>query len=149
MKKIILILGLPGSGKTTIAEKINNQLIDLGYNTKWLNADVIRKDFDDWDFSYTGRLRQAQRMKHLADQQLEGYIIIDMVAPLPEFRDEIQPNILIWMDTIGQGRYEDTNKMFIPPENYHFRITEFDSDKWSSKILHEITADYIDILLLQ
>jgi len=146
MKKVILVCGLPGTGKTTLAEQITNKLTNIGYTVNWYNADFLRQKLDDWDFSYEGRLRQAKRMKECADKHLTGYIIIDMVAPLPEFRDEINPNIIIWVDTINSGRFDNTNKMFIPPENYHFRVTEQDSDMWSTKIVNDLTTSYIDLI---
>lgn len=145
MKKTILVCGLPGTGKTTLADNIVEKLKDVGYNVQWYNADLLRQQLDDWDFTYEGRLRQASRMRECCDRHIEGYIILDMVAPLPEFRDEINPNIIIWVDTISSGRFENTNKMFIPPENYHFRVTEQDSDKWSTKIVNELTNNYIDL----
>ena len=146
MKKIILVCGLPGSGKTTLAEKITDKLKNVGYTVNWYNADFLRQKLDDWDFSYDGRLRQATRMKECSDKHLTGYVIIDMVAPLPEFRDVINPNITIWVDTINTGRFENTNNMFEPPENYHFRVTDQNAEFWSTKIVNDLTTNYIDLL---
>lgn len=146
MKKVILICGLPGSGKTTLAEQIVNKLKNIGYTVNWYNADFIRQKLDDWDFSFEGRMRQANRMKECANRHLEGYVIIDMVAPIQEFRNEINPNITIWVDTIDEGRFDNTNKIFEHPENYHFRVTEKNADKWSTKIVSVITNNYIDLI---
>lgn len=147
-KKIILITGLPGSGKTTLAEQLQKKLEESGYIAEWYNADRVRQEANDMDFSYEGRLRQAHRMKSLADQHTHGYIILDFVAPLPEFREIINPNYTVWMDTIVAGRFEDTNKLYIPPESYHFRVTEQDAIKWSNKIVQGITTNYIDLITI-
>jgi adenylylsulfate kinase len=134
---IILIMGLPGSGKSTLAAALTANLF---FNkVVWLNADAVRERFDDWDFSPEGRLRQARRMRKLADEELvkdRNFVIIDMVAPLTEMRDLIAPDILVWMDTISEGRYQDTNRMFEPPEYYDLHVTTQDADKWT-KVLYE------------
>ena len=134
---IILIMGLPGSGKSTLAAALTANLF---FNkVVWLNADAVRERFEDWDFSPEGRLRQARRMRKLADEELvkdRNFVIIDMVAPLTEMRDLIAPDILVWMDTISEGRYQDTNRMFEPPEYYDLHVTTQDADKWT-KVLYE------------
>ena len=141
----ILIMGLPGSGKTTLAEKL---LVELHKNgaAEWLNADEVRKEFDDWDFSAEGRLRQAKRMRVLADKYVEANIpiICDFVCPTRELRETFDAELVVWMDTIPKGRYEDTNRVFEAPtpEEYDIEITEFDSDKWSA-----VLADLIHMLL--
>lgn len=131
----ILIMGLPGSGKTTFA----NILKSLLPNTMHLNADEVRKQHNDWDFSTEGRMRQAHRMRNLSDSSTNEYVIIDFVCPLVEMRNTVKPDWIIWMDTIKQGRFEDTNKAFIAPDYYDFRITEQNAEKWavyaSEKIL--------------
>lgn len=134
---IILIMGLPGSGKSTLAAELSAHL--LFNRVVWLNADVVRKRFDDWDFSPDGRLRQAYRMRKLADEQLakgRNFVIIDMVAPLKEMRDLIEPDMLVWVDTISESKYQDTNRMFEPPEYYDLHVTTQDADKWG-KVLYE------------
>lgn len=141
-------MGLPGSGKSTLTEKLSKKIENAGYNCNVLNADKIRTEYYDWDFSYTGRLRQAYRMKKLSNTSIDGYTIIDMVCPLPEFREIINPNIIIWMDTIVAGRFEDTNKMFIPPQDYHFKICDQDAEKWSSKILADLSVNYIEFITM-
>ena len=131
MKKKILIMGLPGAGKTTLASK----LVPL-INAKWLNADDVRKESNDWDFSEEGRKRQAKRMADLAEKlKNQGYIVIaDFVCPTPEARKLFNPDFIIWVDTIDKGRFDDTNKMFLKPKNYDVRVTEKNSDIWSQKI---------------
>jgi adenylylsulfate kinase len=123
--KRILIMGLPGAGKTTLAKKLKDQLQQTGQTVKWLNADQVRGLYNDWDFTETGRLRQAQRMRELADKFVTDYVIADFVAPLSEMRDAYSAHYTIWMDTIQAGRFEDTNQLFMPPQQYHLRITDF------------------------
>lgn len=143
MKKI-LIMGLPGSGKTTLAaalkKYIEDQLLPInGVNTvEWLNADKIRKKFNDWDFSHDGRIRQSKRMAQLADQSPARFIIADFVAPLVEMRKNFKADWTIWVDTIAEGRYADTNEAFISPDIYNFRITEQNADKWAEFIGNHI-----------
>ena len=134
-KQIILVMGLPGSGKSTLSKELQNLLTDC----EWINADEVRKKYNDWDFSYNGRIRQSLRMRDLANQSNKPFVILDLVAPLPEMRNNINPDWIIWMDTIREGRYADTNAMFNEPEVYDFRIIEQDAEKWSEFIFHHIS----------
>lgn len=132
-------MGLPGSGKTTLAESIVYKLRLKSKKVEWLNADLIREQFNDWDFSIEGRIRQSIRMRTLADnEQSADYVVCDFVAPLPEMRKAFSPNWLIWLDTIKSGRFEDTNNLFTPPSMFDFRVTEKNSDYWSSVIVTNI-----------
>lgn len=141
MPKRILVLGLPGSGKTTLAKQLVNRLqTEHNKSVVWFNADEVRKQFDDWDFSYEGRLRQATRMRNLCDQKSEEYnfAIVDFVCPLPEMRDIFDADYTIWMDTILQGRYQDTNKMFVPPKKYDMCVNSKDAPYFTSRVVNEL-----------
>jgi adenylylsulfate kinase len=131
----ILIMGLPGAGKTTLAL---NLFAKLSPNVLWLNADEIRKKFNDWDFTEQGRLRQSLRMREIADVSNKDYVIADFVCPLPAMRDNYAADFTVWVDTINEGRYEDTNRIFDPPIKYDVRVTEQDAAKWSKIILEKI-----------
>ena len=118
----ILIMGLPGSGKTYLAERLQ-PLLDAA----WYNADKVRGMAGDWDFSDDGRTRQSLRMKNLADFETSHnrFVICDFVCPTEETRNIFDPDILIWLDTIKEGRFEDTNKIFEPPSDCDFKIEEW------------------------
>jgi GTPase SAR1 family protein len=130
----ILVLGLPGAGKTYLAQHIVDHLQAAKKSVHWLNADDVRKKYNDWDFSETGRIRQSLRMRELANECKTDYVLCDFVAPLVEMRNNFKADWTVWVDTIDRGRFEDTNKVFVPPEVYDFRITEQNSEKWSEFI---------------
>ncbi len=157
-------MGLPGSGKTYLAQalkkyletngdlmKINPQRIltyegipgpdFMNVGVDWFNADDIRKKYNDWDFSNAGRIRQSLRMFQFAVECSGEYVICDFVAPLVEMRNNFKADWTIWVDTIKEGRYEDTNKAFIPPEVYDFRVTEQNCEKWAEFIGDHILAN--------
>jgi hypothetical protein len=155
MSQRILIMGLPGAGKTFLATALKkyiednsniknfpmNRAINMEHmptrykcTVDWFNADEIRKQYNDWDFSKEGRIRQSLRMAEFALKCSSDYVICDFVAPLVEMRNNFKADWTIWVDTIDQGRYEDTNKAFIPPEVYDFRVIEQNCDKWAEFI---------------
>ena len=133
--KIILIMGLPGAGKTTLA----NELAPL-INAKRLNADEVRKAADDWDFSPEGRKRQAKRMADLASKlKAEGnYVVADFICPTPEARNLFPADYIVWVDTIKEGRFDDTNKMFVKPDKFDFHVTSQDAKNWAPKIFKDL-----------
>ncbi len=133
--KIILIMGLPGSGKTTLANELAPML-----NAKRLNADEVRKEANDWDFSKEGRTRQAKRMADFAVKLRENgdYVVADFICPTPEARNLFPSDFIVWVDTIKEGRFDDTNKMFVKPDKYDFHITTQDAKNWALKIFKEI-----------
>ena len=136
MKKKILIMGLPGAGKTYLADKLVPKI-----SAAWLNADKVRKEANDWDFSPEGRIRQAKRMAEKAEKfKKEGsHVVADFVCPTPKARELFNPDFIIWVDTIKKGRFEDTNKIFVKPEKYDVRVTEQNAEIWSIKIADQIT----------
>ena len=133
--KIILIMGLPGAGKTTLA----NELAPM-VNAKRLNADEVRKAADDWDFSEEGRKRQAKRMANAALKLKEerNYVVADFICPTPEARRLFPADYVVWVDTIQKGRFEATNKMFVKPDKYDFHVTSQDASNWSHKIYKDL-----------
>lgn len=155
----ILVMGLPGSGKTYFSGYLkqylekHSALINLpehatdvewcNYRARvqWFNADNVRKQFNDWDFSETGRIRQSHRMREMADASTANFVICDFVAPLVEMRNNFKADWCIWMDTIDAGRFEDTNRVFVAPEVYDFRITEQNAEHWAAVVGKHILAN--------
>ena len=135
----ILICGLPGSGKTTLAEPFA-KLIGAVH----INADAVREEYDDWDFTVEGRMRQAARMKYLADGIVKAgkICVADFVAPTRQAREEFAADYVVWMDTIDQGRFEDTNKMYEPLEQdeYNYHVSAWFND--THEKLMEIIKGY-------
>ena len=133
--KIILIMGLPGAGKTTLA----NELATL-IKSKRLNADEIRRAANDWDFSEEGRTRQSKRMSEVAIKlKNEGNnVIADFICPTPEARKLFPADYIVWVDTIQKGRFEDTNQMFVKPEKFDFHVTTQDANLWAPKIAEDL-----------
>ena len=129
-------MGLPGAGKTTLAEELAPKL-----NAKRLNADEVRKEANDWDFSEEGRKRQAKRMADFALKLKNqgNYLVADFICPTPEARSLVPADFVIWVDTIKEGRFDDTNQMFVKPEKYDFHVTTQDAKFWADKIIKEIS----------
>ena len=134
----ILIMGLPGSGKTWLGERLSKAL-----NRPYWDADVVRGIYNDWDFSVEGRGRQAKRMCRLADLDLLSFT--GFVCPTEETRRQFQPHDIIWMDTIKEGRYQDTNKLFVHPEKYDVRITKWIDENQLLKCLEDFNLGMKDI----
>ena len=131
-------MGLPGSGKTTLANELGPML-----NAKRLNADEVRKEANDWDFSKEGRKRQAKRMADFAIKlKNEGnYVVADFICPTPEARSLFPADFIIWVDTIKEGRFDDTNKMFVKPEKFDFQVTSQNAKEWSEKIFIDLNKN--------
>ena len=125
-------MGLPGAGKTTLADELAPLL-----NAKRLNADEVRKAANDWDFSEEGRTRQAKRMADFALKLKDegNYVVADFICPTPKARSLFPADYVVWVDTIKEGRFDDTNKMFVKPEKYDFHVTSQDAKNWAPKIL--------------
>lgn len=135
----ILVMGLPGSGKTYLTERLAPMI-----QAAWYNADKVREMANDWDFSDEGRERQSNRMKTFADfeKSHNRFVICDFVCPTKSTRANFNADIVIWMDTIKVGRFEDTNKLFQNPSNVDFHITEW-NEKNHINIAHEIKEKYV------
>jgi adenylylsulfate kinase len=132
----ILICGLPGSGKTTLAELLSKSLL----TSVWLNADEVRNYYDDWDFTPEGRTRQSHRMKYLSDGVVRGgnIAIADFIAPTQAIRDYYDADYVIWMNTITKGRFEDTNAMFEKVQFADYVVTEKDVTNQIVDIVEDI-----------
>jgi adenylylsulfate kinase len=124
----ILIMGLPGSGKTYLAERLQKHL-----GCAWYNADRIREMANDWNFDTNSRMRQAKRMRNIADYEKSHgrTVICDFVCPTMETREAFRADLTIFMDTIEEGRFADTNRIFEKPDPQAVTL-------W----IHEFISDY-------
>ena len=131
----ILVMGLPGAGKTYMANILSKKI-----NAYWINADQVRKENNDWDFSHEGRRRQANRMFDLCEKSIKNKkdVVADFVCPTEKTRKMFKADLVIWMDTIKKGRFEDTNQMFEEPKQYDFRVKKFDAENISEEIIKKI-----------
>jgi len=139
MKKYrkILIQGLPGSGKTTLAKNLQTKL-----KAGWINADQIRKKYNDWDFSIEGRIRQAKRLNQLANKMLKSkkYVIVDFVCPTEDSRKLFKSDLIIWMDTIQKSRYPNINRIYTNPKKIDIKVSSKNSSVWSLAIIDRING---------
>lgn len=136
MKTKVLVFGLPGSGKTTFAKKLVTTVLD----SKHINADEVRKTFNDWDFSRQGRIQQAHRMHMLCETNKAALIVCDFVCPFQNIRDELFGSyIRVYMNTIRSSRFADTNSIFEQPTSFDFEITDYNEiDLYVKKIIELI-----------
>jgi adenylylsulfate kinase len=140
--KMLLIMGLPGSGKTTFAKKVYDQFTSVGIPVSWFNADEVRSEANDWDFSEHGRYRAAQRMRDLVNDSNTNYNIVDMVSPTRETRNILNADYVVWMNTIDEGRFDDTNQMFSPPgpDEWMFMLPEFGNIREAKSVVNMSTG---------
>lgn len=138
--KKILIMGLPGAGKTFLAREIYKDL-----NAIWLNGDKVRNKYKDWDFSKEGRIRQAKRMNFLSNQfvQKGKNVVMDFICPNEDSFKNLKVDFIIWVDTIKTGRWirrhlEDINPVFKKPKIYNLRVTTKDAKFWKVIALDKI-----------
>lgn len=133
----ILIMGLPGSGKTYLAERLQKHL-----DCAWFNADQVRSMANDWEFSDEARIRQARRMMNLADfEKAQGNTVIcDFVCPTQLTRHIFEADFTIWMNTIPRGRFEDTNRIFETPGYADVVIEKFLTDQEICSIVNKIAG---------
>ena len=135
----ILICGLPGSGKSTLAEPFAKLI-----NGVWINADQVREQYNDWDFTQGGRMRQAQRMRYLSDGVVRagGVAVADFVCPTENARREFGADYTVWMDTIAKGRFEDTNIIFEKPTEVDYHVAKWFNDTHAQ--LGEVIQNYME-----
>ena len=114
-------MGLPDSGKTTLGEKLSKK-----FNIPFWDADIVREIYNDWDFSGQGRERQSLRMRYLAE--IDPISISAFIAPHPCYKLNFFPDKVIWMDTVKDCKYEDTNELFTPPRKFDVRIEKLGND---------------------
>jgi adenylylsulfate kinase len=134
MKFSILVMGLPGAGKTTLARALVDFLASVGKTVEWYNADSVRTKYNDWDFSHEGRIRQSLRMKDLVAAAESEYVVCDFVAPLQEMRKTLAADYIIWLDTIKHSEYEDTDQIFVPPSKYNYYVADKDAERYATEI---------------
>lgn len=140
MRRKILVMGLPGAGKTTLARALAPKL-----NAVHFNADAVRANICcDLGFSLEDRIEQARRMGWLCDQVVAaGHVAIaDFVCPTPQTRRAFGEAFVIWVDRIKESRFEDTNRLFQPPADYALRVTgEGPPELWASRIVARLRQD--------
>ena len=134
-------MGLPGAGKTSLAK-----LLVPMFNAVSLNEYEVRKEANDWDFSEMGRSIQTNRMKRLADKAIQDNrnVIADFVCPTEHTREDFDADYIIWMDTIKESEFEDTNKLFEQPKNFDFKVTHKEATMWAYLIKQDILEKFND-----
>lgn len=139
----ILVMGLPGSGKSTLSQKL---IPLLGQRVEYFNADIVRQSYNDWDFSEEGRMRQAHRMKDFATKANKNgnHAICDFVCPTAKAQKLFEADIVIFMDTIKEGRYEDTNKLFSKPSECSFWVDSWDYYDQLVNIVYQVRKQEFD-----
>jgi adenylylsulfate kinase len=137
----ILVMGLSGAGKTTLASQLLNYLP----NSIHINADVIRKQFNDWDFSIDGRFRQCNRMKFISENLNNDYVICDFIAPTHNIRTLFNADFTIFVDTLLFCKYHNTNQIFELPAKCDVRVTTQDSQFWANHISNIILHQRLNI----
>ena len=136
----ILIMGLSGAGKTTLANKIVKGLKEVHFDVAWFNADEIRALTNNWDFSEEGRILQAYTLKRMADEAPNDIVIADFIAPLAQQRAIFNPNFTVWVDTVGSSQYTDTDSVFESPAFVNYYISDWD-EQHEVNILHLLLDD--------
>lgn len=136
----ILVCGLSGAGKTTLARHLQIRLQAAGQTVEWYNADVVRAAHKDWDFSDAGRSRQAERMAALATDSDARYTLCDFIAPTRQIRELFGADYTVWLDTVKTSQFADTDRVFEPPTDWDMRVTHKDAVLWAS-----IIAEFLEI----
>lgn len=136
----ILVMGLPGSGRTELAQQLVEYLVFKNKTVDWFSADMIREKFNDWDFTESGRIRQAVRICEYANQSKCDFVVCDFVAPLPSIWQHFAASWTVWLDTIKQNQSQDTPQLFVEPTAYDFRIIEKNTDVHAKQIVDRILS---------
>ncbi len=139
--KKILIMGLPGAGKTTLARALMPRL-----NAVHFNADAVRENISkDLGFAHEDRLEHARRMGWLCDRVVEAgtYALADFVCPTEQTRAAFGDAFVVWVDRIREGRFPDTNAMFQPPVRFDVRVEpEGAPEYWAEKVCEKILPTF-------
>src|SRR5215471_19353219 len=133
MRKI-LIMGLPGAGKTTLATALAPLLSAVTFNADAVRANLSR----DLGFSHEDRIEHAHRMGWICDRVVEagGTAIADFICPTEETRAAFGEAFTIWIDRIRASRFEDTNQLFTAPARFDFRVSaEGTPQYWAEQVL--------------
>ena len=140
----ILIFGLSGAGKTTLAEQLQPILKERGLPVTRINGDEVRKRYNDWDFSDEGRIRQAIRID--AEAKMCEHTLIDFIAPFQEQRDIIDADFTIWMDTTKSSQYYDTDQKFQRPKYTNLTIFNllYNAEDISTQIIHAYNQQFLN-----
>jgi adenylylsulfate kinase len=111
---IVQIIGLPGTGKTSLAKEICRRTDGIHINADDVRADLSR----DLGFSVEDRVEQARRLGALSRliSNQGKLVVVDFVNPTKETRDSFgDADLVIWVDRINEGTFEDTNKLWEQP----------------------------------
>jgi adenylylsulfate kinase len=140
MHRKILIMGLPGAGKTTLANALTPRLSAVHFN-----ADEVRRHVNrDLGFAEADRVEHAWRMGWLCDQVVKagGFVVADFICPTPATRAAFAEGgepFVVWVDRIKQGRFADTNQLFVPPERYDIRVEPAGAPEyWADEVARRI-----------
>src|ERR1700682_2133522 len=134
MLRKILIMGLPGAGKTTLAQTLAPLLNAVVFNAEAVRANLSR----DLGFSHEDRVEHARRMGWMCDRVVEagGTVIADFICPTPDTRAAFGEAFVLWVDRIEAGRFEDTNRMFVAPDRFDLRVgAEGTPQYWAEEAL--------------
>jgi hypothetical protein len=137
LSKKLLVMGLSGSGKTTLSQLLARRLIAVHFNADEIRANVNK----DLGFSIADRIEQARRMGWLCDQVVNSntYAIADFICPTPQARDAFGPAYVIWVDRVQRSAYQDTDAIFVPPQEHDVRVTaEGSLEYWAKRIADTI-----------
>ena len=137
MSRKILIMGLPGAGKTTLAGALAPLI-----NAVVFNADSVRANLSrDLGFNHQDRIEHARRMGWMCERVVEagGTVIADFVCPTPETREAFGEAFVIWVDRIKESRFEDTNRLFVAPDRVDLHVTtDCTPQHWAERALAQL-----------